>query len=413
MFNALRKVVALPAVIAATATTAVLLSNTTETNLKEGSKHTFLYSWGNNLYGQLGQGTEKNKISPTLVEHLEHNPVSAIFANGKNSAAIVNNEVWTFGGGANGILGHGDAIDQPNQTAPKKIVSLSNKNIKYIAVGGFHMLAHDEKGEVLYSWGRNNAGQLGLGEGKTGNHGDPQTVSGVEGTIASVAAGRQHSLVLTSSGAVYSFGNGRDAQLGLGDKKYRKAPSKIEELPPNVVSIACGRDSSFALTSEGILWSWGKDEYGQLGHGRTQRYVTLPRRVASLDHEKIVSIHMGEYHGCAVSSDGRMFTWGKNSDGQCGHGHKNNVTQPTQVEALEALNVVVSSADCGDGHTAAITEKGELWLWGRGTSGELGRGAGKTAESNAAYRSVPVKVPLELTATSVALGAEHTLCVLE
>ena len=106
-----------------------------------------------------------------------------------------------------------------------------------------------------------------------------------------------------------------------------------------------------------------------------------------------------------------MFTWGKNSDGQCGHGHKNNVTQPTEVEALEALNVVVSSADCGDGHTAAITEKGKLYLWGRGRSGELGRG-GET-ESNAAYRSVPVKVPLKLHATSVALGAEHTLCVLE
>jgi alpha-tubulin suppressor-like RCC1 family protein len=364
------------------------------------------------MHGQLGLSNERNAISPTLVEHLEHKNISAIFANGKNSAVIAeDNSVWTFGSGSNGILGHGDSMDQPNQNAPKEIISLRKKNIQAISVGGFHMLAHDQHGG-LWAWGRNNAGQLGLGEGQTGDHGEPQVVNGIEGNIVALASGRMHSLVLTSKGQVYSFGNGRDAQLGLGDKKQRKSPTIIKDLPSNVVSIACGRDSSFALTADGKVWSWGRDDFGQLAHGRGQRFVATPRPVASLDNENIVAIQMGEYHGCAISSEGRIFTWGKNSDGQCGHGHKNNVTQPVQIETFEAMNVAVKQVDCGDGHTAAITDNGDLYVWGRGRSGELGRGTER--ESNAAYRSVPVKVPITSgTAKMVATGGEHTLCILE
>ena len=274
------------------------------------------------------------------------------------------------------------------------------------------MLANDKDGN-LWAWGRNNAGQLGLGDNKSGNHGQPQqVVQGIVGSVVKISAGRMHSLALTSKGTVYSWGQGRDAQLGLGDKNTRKSPTKIDTLD-NVVEIACGRDSSFALTADGGVYSWGRDDFGQLAHGRSQRFVTKPRRIESLDHEKIVSISVGEYHGVAVSSDGRIFSWGMNKDGQLGIGTRNNVTQPVQIESFEAMNVFISSAACGDGHTAALDKDGNLYAWGRGRSGELGRG-GET-ESNAAYRSEPLQVPLpsKQRAIQIQCGAEHTLCVLE
>jgi alpha-tubulin suppressor-like RCC1 family protein len=270
------------------------------------------------------------------------------------------------------------------------------------------MMALDDEGNV-WSWGRNNSGQLGLGDGMSGTYGKPQPLPNLT-SIVSLAAGRQHSLALSEKGEVFAWGCGRDGALGLGDKSARKSPTKVEELE-DVVAIACGRGSSFALTKDGEVYSWGRDEYGELAQGRSQRFVTRPKIVSGL--RNIKSISVGEYHGVAISEDGKIFSFGKNTDGQCGNGNRNNVSQPMEIETFEAMDVSVVSASCGDGHTAAITSDGNLWAWGRGRSGELGRGA--ETESNAAYRAYPVKVPLPAgkVATEVALGAEHSLCLVE
>lgn len=396
-----------PALTALTSATAIvggvfLVQNNPASCNKD--KHKFLYSWGSNCFGQLGLGGEKNQISPQLIEHLEHQSATSVFARDNNSATIVNNKVWTFGSGAHGILGHGNSMDQPNQSAPR-VVKL-NKDATSVAVGTFHMLALTAGGKV-FSWGRNNAGQLGFE--MSGSHGEPQAVDIKEDVIA-LAAGRQHSLALTKQGQVYSFGNGRDGQLGNGDKTTRKTPTLINELK-DVISIACGRDSSFALTKEGKLYSWGRDDYGQLAQGRSQRFTTRPRLVESLNNEKIASIAFGEYHGVAVTDDGRIFSWGKNASGQCGNGTTNNVSQPIQIEALEGI--VIKSAACGNAHTAAITVDNELWKWGSGRSGELGRGS--AVESNAAYRATPLKVKFvgDQKVVQIALGNEHCVAIVE
>jgi alpha-tubulin suppressor-like RCC1 family protein len=344
------------------------------------------------------------------VEHLENKSVSAVFARDKNTACVINNEVWTFGSGAYGILGHGDSLDQPNQSVPRKVISL-RKDVKTVAVGSFHMLVLDVEGSI-WSFGRNNAGQLGIGEGMTGSYGEPQPVQIAGETIVEIAAGRQHSLALNIKGQVFSWGNNRDAQLGLGDKNVRKSPTIIEDLKDkNIVGIACGRDSSFALTKEGEVYSWGRDDFGQLAHGRSQRFVSKPRFVASLENEVITSIHMGEFHGVAVTNDGRLFSWGKNQCGQVGNGNRNNVSMPIQIEALETKTIIAAAA--GSGHTAAITQDGQLWMFGSGRSGELGRGS--ETESNAAYRTHPVQVPFgkNVKISSIALGAEHCVAILE
>ena len=209
-----------------------------------------LFTWGNNASGQLGQGSEKNSPIPTLLEHLEHTSIKTAVARGRNSACIMEDtgKVYTFGNGSHSILGHGDSMDQPNQTLPTKVNGLGNKECTAVCIGGFHMMVIDDDQKV-WSWGRNNRGQLGLGEGTSGDYGKPQPLSTLTNIVA-LAAGRQHSLALNERGEVHSWGCGRDGALGLGDKNIRKSPTKINELE-DVVAIACGRDSSFALTKNG------------------------------------------------------------------------------------------------------------------------------------------------------------------
>ena len=231
---------------------AYLRVSTIDEALTENCPKKQLYTWGNNASGQLGQGSEKNSPIPTLLEHLEHTSIKTVVAKGRNSACIMEDtgHVWTFGNGSHSILGHGDSMDQPNQTLPTKVNGLGNKECTAVCIGGFHMMVIDDEQKV-WSWGRNNRGQLGLGEGTSGDYGQPQPLSSLTNIVA-LAAGRQHSLALNEHGEVHSWGCGRDGALGLGDKDIRTSPTKINDLE-DVVAIACGRDSSFALTKNGTL----------------------------------------------------------------------------------------------------------------------------------------------------------------
>jgi alpha-tubulin suppressor-like RCC1 family protein len=301
-------------------------------------------------------------------------------------------DLYTFGCGQHNRLGMGDmGFDAHNSAVPTEVPTLRKQDIKHVAVGGFHMAAVTDSGAV-FTWGRPSSGALGHANAAPGipTAVDPAHFKGEK--VVSVEAGRGHTLALTASGKVFSWGSGTDGALGHGDKIARREPTEVTGVAAagggRAVAIACGRDFSMVLLEDGTLQSFGADDYGQLGQGRVSRYVRKPQNIAALREEGVVSIAAGEFHAAAVTADGRVFSWGMGKEGQLGHGLSENRSHPLVIEALEGK--AISKVSCGGGHTAFVGANGALLVCGRGRSGQLGQG--DTGLSVAAYRTVPAEV---------------------
>jgi len=244
----------------------------------------------------------------------------------------------------------------------------------------------------------------------------PQLVTSLQGErIVDVACGPAHTLALTADGRVYSFGVDRDGALGMGDRAPRFTPTPVLDLDAHgpIVAIAAGNGSSLFLAANGTVLSCGANDRGQGGTGSTQRRHLAPVPVASL--RDIAAISAGTYHAAAVAKDGTMYAWGLNQSGQCGVGNRNlELRQPQPVTgALASARVV--QLDAGFAHTGAISSDARLWVFGRGREGQLGRG--DQLESVANWRDTPVEVPFfsqrHLHVLQVAVGADFTLALVE
>jgi E3 ubiquitin-protein ligase HERC2 len=136
-----------------------------------------------------------------------------------------------------------------------------------------------------------------------------------------------------------------------------------------VQQVICGGHHSAALTASGRVFTWGFDDDGRLGHGQTG-HQTLPRAVETLAGMEIVSIACGCWHSAALTSNGAVYTWGSCKSGQLGQAHRNSAPIPRVV--LEGIGGGVVQIACGTAHTAALTEAGELYTWGKCDDGRLG-----------------------------------------
>eukprot|EP00937_MAST-01D_sp_MAST-1D-sp2_P006793 g6793.t1 len=366
-----------------------------------------VYSFGSCRFGQLGVGSEAEAMAkPTLSEYLQDHDVRRVSAGGDSSGVVTaDGSVFTFGCGGNSRLGHGAALGTPNQAVPQLVEGLRGKVVASLAVGEYHMAALTEEGEVL-TWGKARAPQLGHADAARGC---PDTVALPGGArVARVACGRQQTVAVTEAGEVYSWGQGHEGALGHGVKTNESRPRLVEGLKgKRVVDVACGREFTLALTSAGELWSWGGNDYGQLGQGHSVRYQRAPLRVAALQ-QRVVAVAAGEFHAAALGADGSLYTWGQGKEGQLGHGTRDSVSLPRLVEGFEGK---AADVDCGGGHTAVVDTQRRLWLFGRGRSGQLGRG--DQLESIAAGRADPtlVEALTKQQVTAVGLGRDHTLTV--
>ena len=178
------------------------------------------------------------------------------------------------------------------------------------------------------------------------------------------------------------------------------------------------------LTTDGKIFTWGRNNYGQLGDsGRQQSKENVPHEISLPKDISAVDIACGEEHAALLTSEGHVYTWGYGHDGELGHSAKTHVSAPKKIEVFtqKAKRVV-----CGGGHTAILTPEGDLYLFGRGRDGQLGRG--DVLESVAASRYTPTKVTLfricnnlqveffhneKLRVIDVALGTNHTLALAE
>jgi alpha-tubulin suppressor-like RCC1 family protein len=208
-----------------------------------------------------------------------------------------------------------------------------------------------------------------------------------EKKIVQVACGFHHTLCLTANGQLFAWGKGKEGALGVGDWENRTEPTLVKGVS-NIKKICCGSDFSMVLTNDGKIYSWGRNNYGQLGNqGKQQNKENLPIQINLPSEVQVVDISCGEEHAALLTAEGHVYTWGFGHDGQLGHSAKTHLTAPKKIEDFpyKAKKVV-----CGGGHTAIITEQGDLYLFGRGRDGQLGRG--DVIESVAVSRYSPTKV---------------------
>ncbi|KAL4459113.1 hypothetical protein ABPG75_013978 [Micractinium tetrahymenae] len=167
------------------------------------------------------------------------------------------------------------------------------------------------------------------------------------------AVGRKHAAVITATGALYTWGEGRGGKLGLGHDQDQPLPQRVRHgLEGQVaVAVACGDDCTAALTEGGELFAWGR-----LHADSPPQLVPLHVR-GELRGRKVVQISCGPFHCAAVTADGALFTWGEGFGGKLGHGDQSSRTHPTQVAAFAGRQVL--EAACGVWHTAAIVAEPE------------------------------------------------------
>ncbi len=303
-----------------------------------------LYLWGDNWYGQLGNGTEEDSATPIKIM----DNVAAVSLGAYHSAAITEDgSLYLWGDNWYGQLGNGTEEDS---ATPIKIMD----NVAAVSLGNDHSAAITEDGS-LYLWGNNYRGQLG--DGTTEDRATPVKIMD---NVAAVSLGSRHSAAITEDGSLYMWGNNGNGQLGNGTEEDSATPIKIMD---NVAAVSLGYWHSAAITEDGSLYLWGYNGDGQLGNGTTEDSAT-PIKIM----DNVAAVSLGVDHSAAITEDGSLYLWGDNGDGQLGNGTTENSATPIKIMDN------VAAVSLGDDHSAAITEDGSLYMWGRNGNGQLGNG---------------------------------------
>ncbi|EKX35889.1 hypothetical protein GUITHDRAFT_40307, partial [Guillardia theta CCMP2712] len=277
------------------------------------------FSWGFNNDGALGLGTTDAVGSPCPIIALQGLLVVSVACGGgseeQHSAAVTEQgQVYTWGSGKSGQLGHGDS---QNLVLPRLIVGLQSNPIVEVACGSAHTVVVSKAG-LVFAWGWGHFGQLGVGS--THNSNDPVQVTSLDGVkVCKVACGSAHTAVVTESGHVYTWGWGVNGQLGHGDDASQSRPMYVKKLHGIYVStLACGLAHTVVVSEvDRAVFSWGWDEYGQLGHGGWDIFGgnknRSPRPIKDLQQ-----IACGSSYTLALSSRGDVYAFGWGKDGQLG-----------------------------------------------------------------------------------------------
>jgi alpha-tubulin suppressor-like RCC1 family protein len=334
--------------------------------------------WGRNRFGQLGDGTRIDRLTPVDVSGLSSG-VIAVAAGADHACALrATGAVGCWGDNDRGELGDGTATER---SYPVAVVGLES-GVSSISTRDEHTCAVTRDGTVK-CWGTNWSGQLGDGTTGVGNESaTPVDVIGLSGPVAAVAAGGSHTCALLTTGTVQCWGSNSSGQLGDGTTAARERPVDVVGLV-DVAAIAAGGGHICALTTSGSVHCWGSNYSGALGapaeetcgelDGMELLCSSRPVDVVGLG-SGVAAIATGGAHTCAVSIAGGLKCWGSNTYGQIGDGTGwlgLRRAEPTQVDGLTSG---VASVAPGGGHTCAVSLTGALKCWGYNWVGQLGDG---------------------------------------
>ncbi|KAL3824139.1 hypothetical protein ACJIZ3_020168 [Penstemon smallii] len=354
-----------------------------------------VFIWGEGIgEGVVGGGLVKvdrssnMKIDALLPKALESTTVLDVhnIACGQRHAVLVTKqgEIFSWGEEVGGRLGHGVEADISH---PKLIGSLSGKSIEMVACGQYHTCAVTFSGD-FYTWGDGSLNGDLLGHGSESSHWIPKRVGRpIDGLqVSFVSCGPWHTALLTSSGQLFTFGDGTFGALGHGNRNGSSVPREVEALKGlRTVRVACGvwhtaaivevttSTSSSGQTERlfGKLFTWGDGDKGRLGHGDKESRL-VPECIASLIETNFTRVSCGNNITVALCTSGRVYTMGSNSHGQLGSSLTDG-RYPTCIGGNIGDGYVEDVA-CGAHHVAILTSKAEVYTWGKGINGQLGHG---------------------------------------
>jgi alpha-tubulin suppressor-like RCC1 family protein/uncharacterized protein YjdB len=287
-------------------------------------------------------------------------PPKTFAAGPQHSLAIkADGSLWAWGRNNYGQLGLGDTTDR---NTPQR-VGMDNDWV-FVSAGSWHTVAIKADGG-LWAWGSNENGELGLGFIDTA-HIIPDRV-GAANDWAAVSAGYAHTVAIRTDGSLWAWGNNGSGQLGDGTWEDRNAPVPVGA-GKDWVSVDVGDMHTVAIKGDAGLWAWGGNAFGQLGDGtNTDRNAPVPVGAGS----EWAAASGGGYFTVGVKADGSLWAWGENEYGELGVGDGERRNSPTPVVG-EAGGWAAAAA--GLNHTAALRADGGLWAWGTNWFGQLGDG---------------------------------------
>ena len=345
-----------------------------------------LWSWGCNESGQLGLGNTIRRSSPVQVGALT--TWSNVFGGSSGSAFATKTDgtLWAWGANGTGQLGLGNTT---NRSSPVQVGALTDWSDAKISSNRSITLAVKSNG-TLWAWGLGGYGSLG--NGNTTSRSSPVQVGALT-NWAEVSVGFGNVLAVKTDGTLWSWGFGVEGGLGQGNTTNRSSPVQVGALT-NWSKVVAIPHAGLATKTDGTLWAWGRNNVGQLGQGNTTNRSS-PVQVGALTNWSKIAGSGSRYTGyysyiygffSSIKTDGTLWSWGFNQYAELGLGNTTNRSSPVQVGALtdwSKLSITSHAAYASAGNmTALIKTNGTLWAWGYRRNGSFADGSAENRVSS-------------------------------
>jgi alpha-tubulin suppressor-like RCC1 family protein len=308
-----------------------------------------LFTWGLGSSGQLGNNdTATNRSTPvtTSAGGADWKQISSVL----HAAAIkTDGTLWTWGLGTSAQLG--------DNTITSKLTPVTTfaggNNWKQVDCGNFHTAAIKTDG-TLWTWGSPTAGRLGINDTVT-NRVTPVTTFAGGTNWKQVSTGNQHTAAIKTDGTLWTWGRNDEGQLGTNDATQRNTPVTTFAGGTNWKQVSAGVNHTAAIKTDGTLWTWGGNGSGQLGNSSTlttARSTPVTTSAAGTNWKQVSS---GGSHTSAIKTDGTLWTWGRATEGQLGNNDTINKLVPVTTSAGGSNWKQVSASSGTQGHTSAVT----------------------------------------------------------